>query len=119
MKTNSRKFNSMRIAIPTDDKKGLEGRIADHFGRANYYTFLDENRELIEIIDNTSEDKGGSGLPPELIKNHGATVLLCKAIGPKAVKLCKKLGIEVYIKQAETVKEIFEMWKSKKLKKAG
>ncbi len=104
----------MRIAIPTDDKKGLEGRIAEHFGKANYYTFLDENRELIEIIDNTSEGKGGSGLPPELIKNHGATVLLCKVIGPKAIELCKKLGIEVYIKQAETVIELFNLFKREK-----
>lgn len=104
----------MRIAIPTDDEKGLESRIAEHFGRANYYTFLDENGKLIEIIDNTSEDKGGSGLLPELIKNHGATILLCKAIGPKAIDLCKKLGIEVYIKQAGTVLEIFNLFKREK-----
>jgi predicted Fe-Mo cluster-binding NifX family protein len=104
----------MKIAIPTDDKKGLESRIAEHFGRANYYTFLDENGKILEIIDNTSEDKGGSGLPPELIKNYGATSLLCKAIGPKAVELCKKWGIEVYIKQAETVTEIFNLFKREK-----
>jgi len=33
--------------------------------------------------------------------------------------LCKELGIEVYVNQAETVREIFELWEGSKLKKAG
>ena len=108
----------MKIAIPTDNKKGLEDAIAEHFGRCLTYTFLNEKGEVAEIIDNTSEDRGGKGLPPELIKGHGAGILLCKDIGPKAIILCKKLGIEVYIGQAETVKEMFELWKNDKIKKA-
>ena len=109
----------MKIVIPTDSKKGLEDTVAEHFGRCLTYTFLNEKGEVVEIIDNTSEDRGGKGLPPELIKKHGADVLLCKDIGPKALILSKELGIEVYIGQAETVKEMFEMWKNDKIKKAG
>jgi len=45
--------------------------------------------------------------------------LLCKDLGPRALILCKELGIEIYVRQAETVKEIFEMWKNDKIKKAG
>jgi len=33
--------------------------------------------------------------------------------------LCKELGTEVYIGQAGTVKEMFEMWKNNKIKKAS
>ena len=62
---------------------------------------------------------GGKGLPPELMKKHGADVLLCKALGPKAINLCRELGIDVYVCQAETVREIFEVWKNGKIKKAG
>jgi len=109
----------MKIVIPTNNKKGLEDIVAEHFGRCLAYTFLDEKGEVAEIVDNTSEDRGGKGLPPELIKEHGADILLCKDIGPKALTLCKKLGTEVYIGQAETVKEMFEMWKNNKFKKAG
>ena len=34
-----------RIVIPTEDKSGLEAHLAEHFGRAPYYTIvdLDEN----------------------------------------------------------------------------
>ena len=109
----------MKIVIPTNNKKGLNDKIAEHFGRCLTYTFLNEKGDVVEIIDNTSEHMGGKGLPPELMKKHGADILLCKGLGPRALNLCQELGIEVYVCQAETVKEIFEMWKNNKIKKAG
>ncbi len=109
----------MKIVIPTNTKKGLDDKIAEHFGRCLTYTFLNEKGEVIEIINNISEHMGGIGFPPELMKKHGADVLLCKDLGPRAIDLCKELGIDVYVCQAETVKDIFELWQNKKLKKAG
>ena len=89
----------MKIVVPTDAKKGLDDKIAEHFGRCLTYTFLDEKGKVIEIIDNVSEHTGGAGLPPELMKKHGANVLLCKDIGPRAIGLCKELGVDVYVCQ--------------------
>lgn len=109
----------MKIVIPTDGKKGLDDKIAEHFGRCNTYTFLDENGQVLEIIDNTSEHMGGIGLPPELMKKHSANVLLCRGLGPRALNLCREFNIEVCVQSAETVKEIFEMWKNNKLQKAS
>ena len=109
----------MKIVIPTDNKKGLNDTVAQHFGRCKTYTFLDEKGRVLEIINNISEHMGGSGLPPELMKKHGANVLLCKGLGPRALNLCKQLGIDVYVCQAKTVKEIFELWKNKRIKKAN
>ena len=109
----------MKIIVPTDNKKGMQDIVAEHFGRCQTYTLLDEKGNVSKIIDNTSEHMGGVGLPPELMKKHGADVLLCKELGPRALDLCQQLGIDVYVCQAKTVKEIFEMWKNKKIKKAG
>lgn len=109
----------MKIVIPTNSKKGLADEIADHFGRSQTYTFLNEKGEVTEIIDNTSEHMGGNGLPPELMKEYGAEILLCKDIGPRAINLCKELGIDVYVHEAEKVKDIFEFWQNNKIKKAG
>ena len=109
----------MKIVIPTNSKKGLNNKIAEHFGRCLTYTFLNEKGEVIEMIDNTSEHMGGIGLPPELMKKHGANILLCKGLGSKAISLCQELGIDVYVHQAETVKDIFDLWKDNKLEKAG
>lgn len=109
----------MKLVIPTNNKKGLNDRIAEHFGRCSTYTFLNEKGEVIEIIDNSSEHTGGIGLPPELMKKHGANILLCKGLGARAINLCKDLGIDVYVYQADAVKDIFKLWRENKLKKAG
>ena len=108
----------MKIVIPTDNKNGLNNKIAEHFGRSKTYTFLNEKGKVIEMIDNTSEHMGGKGLPPELMKKHGADILLCKGLGSRALNLCKELGIDVYVYQVETVKDIFSMWQNNKIKKA-
>ena len=109
----------MKIIIPTDNKKGIQDTVAEHFGRCQTYTLLDGKGNLLKIIDNTSEHMGGVGLPPELMKKRGADILLCKELGPRALNLCQQLGIEVYVSQVKTVGEIFEMWQNKKIKKAG
>jgi len=108
----------MKIVIPTNNKKGLKDEIADHFGRCKTYTFLNEKGEVLEIIENTSEHNGGQGLPPELMKKHGADILLCKGLGSRALNLCKEFNIDVFVYQAKTVKDIFELWKNNKLKPA-
>jgi len=109
----------MKIVIPTNSKKGLKDDVAEHFGRCNTYTFLDENGKVIEIIKNTSEHMSGSGLPPELMKKHGANVLLCRGLGPRALDLCKQFGIKVYVYSVINVKEMFNLWKNNKIKKAS
>ena len=109
----------MKITIPTNGKNGLEEEVAQHFGRCMTYTILDENGKLLEIIDNISEHMGGSGLPPELMKNHGTDILLCRDLGPRAITLCNELGIEVFVGNASSVKEMFDAWKSGSMKKAG
>jgi len=109
----------MKIVIPTDDKEGLTGHPAQHFGRCETYTFLDENGKLLEVIDNTSEHMGEKGLPPEVMKENGADILICAGLGGKALSLCKELGIEVYVCQADTVKEMFDKWKQENPAPAG
>lgn len=109
----------MKIVVPTNDKKGIESKVADHFGRCFTYTFLDEKGEVLEIIENTTEHAGGIDLPPELMKKHGADILLCRDLGPRALNLCRKLGIRVYVFKTETVKEILNLWKKNKNKEAG
>lgn len=109
----------MKLVVPTNGKKGLNGEVAQHFGRCLTYTFLNEKGEVLEIIDNSSEHMGGVGLPPELMKENGADILLCQDIGPRAIDLCQKLGIDVYVCSAKIVKEIFQLWQDHKLEKAG
>jgi predicted Fe-Mo cluster-binding NifX family protein len=121
LKENLKKFNEemIKIAIPTDDKEGLNDKVAEHFGRCDTYTFLDEEGQILEIIDNDSEHHGGSGLPPEIMKKNRVNILLCRNIGIKALNLCRQLGISVYVYQAETVKGLFNIWRKNEISQAG
>lgn len=109
----------MVLVIPTESNQGLDDKIAEHFGRCLTYTFLDKNGEIVKILDNNSQHMGGNDLPPEIMKKNNADILLCKGIGPRAISLCEELGIDVYVSQAETVKDIFKLWQDNKLTKAG
>lgn len=114
------KVNAMKkIAVPTEGYDGMGSRVSDHFGRCPTYTLLDDSGKVLEIIENTSEHMGGKGLPPELMKKYGSDILLCKSLGPRALELCEKLRIEVYVCQADTVSEIFGKWKKNLARKAG
>ena len=108
-----------RIAVPTNGVNGLSEAVAEHFGRCQTYTFLNSKGEVIKVINNTSEHMEGIGLPPVLLKKEGADILLCKDLGPKALSYFHQFGISVCVDQAKTVKEIYQRWKSKKLKPAG
>ena len=109
----------MKIAIPTMGDKGLEEGVAEHFGRCPFYTILDETGNLISIIHNKSTHMGGTGLPPELLKQNAIDVLLCKGIGPRALQFCQELKITTYVDSGKTVKQIFHNWKSNTLSKAS
>ena len=108
----------LKIAIPTEDSKGLDGMTAMHFGRSKTYTIINEKGELIEVIDNSGEHMGGNIPPPEILKKNGIAALICKGLGPKALNLFEEFGIDVFICQENTVKDMFNSWKSKRLSKA-
>jgi len=52
------------------------------------------------------------------MKKHGADILLCHELGPRALNLCKQLGISVYTTKSQNVKQAFLLWKNNKLNKA-
>ncbi len=105
----------MKIAIPTDDKN----TVANHFGRCLFYLCFDETGEVLDEIKNTSEHMGGVGLPPDLLKQSGVDILLCKDLGPNAINLCKNNGTKVYkLPKAELINDLFSLWRSGKLAEA-
>lgn len=109
----------MKIAIPSEGDKGLQEHIAEHFGRCPFYTILDENKNVLQILKNTSAHMGGQLQPPELLAENGIQVLLCRGIGRKALGLGKELGIDIYVDyNSTTVEGIFDQYKANSLSKA-
>ena len=109
----------MRIAVPTEGKRGKDERVAEHFGRCETFTVFDDKGNFQEVIENTSQHQGGQGMPPELLKSHQIDILVCKGLGPNAIQLCEALGVEVYLADAEGAQQMVAAWAGKKAKKAS
>ena len=109
----------MKVAIPTEGKKGMDEQVSQHFGRAPTYTLVDTESGAVEIIANTSDHMGGQGKPPELLAAHGVQQVLCANLGPSALDMFCAKRISVYIGATGTVKDTLALWNEKKLAAAS
>lgn len=109
------KGEKMRICVPTEGNGGLDDRVGEHFGRSPTYTIYDTETGEVEILPNTSEHLGGSGLPAELLAQAGVDVVLCAGLGRRAMALLSQYGIEVYTGAFGTVREALQAWQAGRL----
>jgi len=108
----------MRIAIPTSGRSGLNDTVGYHFGRVPTYTIVDTVTGEVEVLENTSEHRGGEGTPPDLLKRAGVDTLLVSGLGIKAVSLLSKVGIRTYVGAEGTVREALDQFSHGMLKPA-
>lgn len=84
----------MRIAIPLQN-----GRFSQHFGGAEAFAFynVDETGPSIgeRTLDNPPEH--GRGVYPMWLRQQGATVVLAGGMGPRAIEVLGRQGIEVVL----------------------
>jgi predicted Fe-Mo cluster-binding NifX family protein len=108
-----------RIVIPTEDKCGLDAHLAQHFGRAPYYTIvdLDEKNNNIGIRTevNKGEHVGGTGHPHEHLLALKPNIFVVQGMGPGCLSSLQDAGINVLKATGTTVKEIIEQFKEGKL----
>lgn len=109
----------MKVSVPTMGDRGLNELICAHFGRAETFTIVDTDSGDVEVVPNTSEHMGGTGLPPELISAKGAHVMLAGGLGPKAVKMFEDYGIDVFVGATGTVRDAISDWKEGHLEEAS
>lgn len=108
-----------KVCVPTAAHGGLDDLVGEHFGRVPTYTIYDSETDTVEIIDNTSEHAGGSGLPGEILSGLGIDVLLCSGLGRRAIGILTGNGIEVCVGVTGTAGEAIEAWKKGNLSKAS
>jgi len=100
-----------KLCVPTAGRGGLDDRVGEHFGRVPTYTLYDTDSGAVEIVDNTSEHAGGTGLPGDLLSDLGIDVLLCSGLGRRAIGILSENGIEVCVGLQGTAREAIEAWK--------
>ncbi|MHA1156867.1 MAG: NifB/NifX family molybdenum-iron cluster-binding protein [Candidatus Heimdallarchaeota archaeon] len=109
----------MKIAFPVMDDKKLDAAIADHFGRAPLYTVVDTETNSVSILENIGEHFGGQHSAPVTLQNSKINVLICKALGRKAISLFNEIGIGVFITQSLLVKDALESYNKGTLTQAS
>jgi predicted Fe-Mo cluster-binding NifX family protein len=110
---------TQRIVIPTEDKSGLDAHLAEHFGRAPYYTLVDlgENNQITAVRTevNKGEHVGGSGHPHEHLLALKPNIFVVKGMGPGCLSSLQDAGVTVLKATGTTVKEITGQFKEGKL----
>jgi predicted Fe-Mo cluster-binding NifX family protein len=87
------------IVLAANDDRGLDGEMAQHFGRCPYYVVVRVNGEhLIEqtrIEENPHAQQHGPGEVPRFVHALGADVIVAPGMGQKAIAWFERLGVEV------------------------
>jgi len=85
----------MKIAVPTDNKKGLEDTVAEHFGRASNFLIYDTETKIFNIYPNP-EVAGEAQLPPDFLHSQGVDIIIVFSLGPMAYNKFKNYNIKTY-----------------------
>jgi len=106
----------MKIAIPTDDKRGLQDMVAEHFGRAKNFLVYDTETKIFEIFSNP-EVGGRKELPPDFLYRQKVKTIIVFSLGPMAYNKFKNYNILMFKAIEGTVEENLEKFESNQLEK--
>ena len=108
----------MRVTVPTTGDMGLEEQVNDHIGMTPTYTIVDTETGEVRSVENTSNHRGGVGMPPEVIARAGTDVVLCQTLGQRAIDLFRGFGIKVHIEAEGAVGQAIRAWEAGQLPEA-
>jgi predicted Fe-Mo cluster-binding NifX family protein len=105
-----------RVIVPTEDQQGLDARLAEHFGRAPYYTIVElaDNGEVsnVKTVPNVGEHAGGAGFSHDHILEHKPTALIVYGMGPRGLASFQDARVAVLKANADTVSEVVSAYKN-------
>jgi predicted Fe-Mo cluster-binding NifX family protein len=108
-----------KLCVPTAGGGGLDDLVGEHFGRVPTFTLVDTESGAVEVIENTSEHMGGSGMPADLLIQAGTEVVLCQGLGRRAIQLLADGGVSVCTGISGSVAQVVAAWKDGRLTEAG
>lgn len=102
----------MRICIPVNDVRGLDGEPYGHFGSAERFLFVDSETWEAQVVDNGDRNHAhGMCRPLMAVGDAGIDAIIVGGIGARAVERLNEAGIRVYRSMAGTVRSNVEALK--------
>jgi predicted Fe-Mo cluster-binding NifX family protein len=108
-----------RIVIPSEDQNGLAACLAEHFGRAPYFTVvdIDDNGSVSNVkpVLNISEHRGGVGVAPDHILALQPNAVIVYDMGMRAIDIFRNARVRVLRANANKVGEVVTAYEENKL----
>lgn len=108
----------MKVCVPSLGEEGLDDGVSQHFGRAPAYTVYDTDVDTVDVHENDSDHRGGSGSPPQTVVETGADALVCSHLGQRAIDRFHAMEFPVYCGADGTVRDAIERFQSDDLERA-
>ncbi len=87
----------MKICIPSQDDRGLESEVHDHFGSAPWFTVVDTESGEAESFRNPSCHRDhGSCHHVDTLRSRGVAAVVSSGIGRRAWNALDEAGIKVF-----------------------
>ncbi len=113
----------MRIILPTNEADGLLSKRGAHFGKANFYTIVTIDNQVIrdiEVVENPGHAQNGCGDAISNIMSLKPDALIVSGIGGSPAKGFNNAGLSVYFdKDSKTVQDSCDSFLANKLEKIG
>jgi len=101
------------IAVAAEDEAGLDGQVAGHFGRCRAYVVVDTAAGQIQanrIVPNPHAQAHQPGQMPRFIQGLGVDAILAGGMGPRAIDMFSRFGIDVATGLTGTVRDVVESY---------
>jgi predicted Fe-Mo cluster-binding NifX family protein len=107
----------MKIVFTTSGHT-LDAPLDARFGRAAWFLVYDQERESVEMIDNRKSidlAKGAGVHAAQTVVDTGARAVVTGRCGPKALRVLKAAGVQVFTTDAGTAAEALERYQAGQL----
>jgi len=106
----------MKLCIPTEDDRGLAGRLSAHFGSAPYLTLVDSETGDVEVVSNRQPDhEPGACTSAEKLKGYGVEAVVCQGLGRRAFGRLEDAGLPVFVAEAGSASDALEAFRAGRL----
>lgn len=112
----------MKIAVTAENNNGLDSTVAQHFGHAPFFIFVDmENGEVTATLGvaNPFAEGHAPGQVPGFIKEQNADVMLSGGMGGRAIEFFEQAGVQTATGASGTVRQSLENYLGGKLTEAA
>ncbi len=98
----------MRIAVSSEDARGLDSAVHPHFGRCPFFVLVDlEGKDVkrVRTIGNPFYGQHQPGVVPGFVHEQGANVMITGGMGGRAIGFFEESGIQAVTGASGTVRE--------------